>query len=85
MPLIYISSQHRLVRHRAAVRTLATHFVVGNVDGDRRGLEAVIHAAGKQCHGRFGSLQIDEKKSPSCTATTLSYERSQQSAEPTGA
>lgn len=39
-----------------------THFVFGNVDDDRRGLEAAIHAAGKQCHGRFGSLAIEGKK-----------------------
>lgn len=39
-----------------------THFVFGNVDDDRRGLEAAIKAAGKTCHGRFGSLEIAGKK-----------------------
>lgn len=39
-----------------------THFVFGNVDGDRRGLEAAIRTAGQQCHGRFGSLEIAETK-----------------------
>jgi uncharacterized protein len=35
-----------------------THFVFGNVDDDRRTLEAAILAAGKTCHGRFGSLEL---------------------------
>lgn len=39
-----------------------THFVFGNVDGDRRALEAAIRATGKQCHGRFGSLDIEGRK-----------------------
>lgn len=39
-----------------------THFVFGNVDDDRRALEAVIRAAGKTCHGRFGRLELDNRK-----------------------
>lgn len=39
-----------------------THFVFGNVDDDRRGLEAAIRAAGKTCHGRFGELELAGKK-----------------------
>ena len=39
-----------------------THFVFGNVDDDRRGLEAAIKAAGKVSHGRFGSLELEGKK-----------------------
>jgi len=38
-----------------------THFVFGNVDHDRGGLEAAIKAAGKTCHGRFGSLELEGK------------------------
>lgn|SRR5487761_1344525 len=38
------------------------HFVFGNVDHDRRGLQAAIQAAGKICHGRFGSLELEGKK-----------------------
>ncbi|HVX15506.1 MAG TPA: YfcE family phosphodiesterase [Pirellulales bacterium] len=39
-----------------------THFVLGNVDHDQVGLEAVIRKAGKNYHGRFGSLELAEKK-----------------------
>jgi putative phosphoesterase len=39
-----------------------THFVFGNVDGDPRSLEAAIVAAGGVCHGRFGSLELADKK-----------------------
>lgn len=35
-----------------------THFVFGNVDWDRRELERAIAAAGQQCHGRFGRLEL---------------------------
>ncbi len=39
-----------------------THFVLGNVDNDQAGLEAAIRKAGKDCHGRFGSLELAGKK-----------------------
>jgi putative phosphoesterase len=39
-----------------------THFVFGNVDGEPRGLEAAIAAAGGVCHGRFGSLELAGQK-----------------------
>ena len=39
-----------------------THFVFGNIDGDPRGLEAAILAAGGVCHGRFASLEIVGQK-----------------------
>lgn len=39
-----------------------THFVFGNVDDDRRALEAAILAAGKTCHGRFGRLDLAGRK-----------------------
>ncbi|HQU43146.1 MAG: YfcE family phosphodiesterase [Planctomycetia bacterium 21-64-5] len=35
-----------------------THFVFGNVDHDGHALEAAIRSAGKQCHGRFGMLEL---------------------------
>src|SRR5687768_14248903 len=34
------------------------HFVFGNVDYDVQPLRRAIKAAGKQCHERFGSLEI---------------------------
>lgn len=39
-----------------------THFVFGNVDDDRKALEAAILAAGKQCHGRFGALELEGQR-----------------------
>lgn len=35
-----------------------THFVFGNVDEDREGLEFLIQSAGQTCHGRFGALPL---------------------------
>jgi putative phosphoesterase len=39
-----------------------TDFVFGNCDGDRRGLAEAIEAAGKTCHGDFGSLELEGKR-----------------------
>jgi putative phosphoesterase len=38
------------------------HFVFGNVDHDHHLLAAAIRQAGKTCHDRFGSLQLEQKK-----------------------
>ncbi|HEX4150402.1 MAG TPA: YfcE family phosphodiesterase, partial [Pirellulales bacterium] len=39
-----------------------THFVFGNVDTDVQDLEAAIKAAGQTCHGRFGRLEIGQRR-----------------------
>src|SRR5262245_27134737 len=36
-----------------------SHFVFGNVDYDRAGLEAAIEAAGQTCHGEFGAIDLE--------------------------
>jgi len=38
------------------------HFVFGNVDWDKDGLRAEIKACGQQCHGEFGSLEVDSRQ-----------------------
>jgi putative phosphoesterase len=37
-----------------------THFVFGNVDGDREILAEAIRSAGQTCHDRFGSIRLGE-------------------------
>ena len=39
-----------------------THFVFGNVDHNAAELQRAIHSAGKVCHDRFGTLELDGKK-----------------------
>jgi len=39
-----------------------THFVFGNVDGDREAFRIAISAAGQTCHGVFGELEIAGKR-----------------------
>ena len=39
-----------------------THFVFGNVDGNEGALRRAIESAGQTCHGRFGSLEIGNRK-----------------------
>jgi putative phosphoesterase len=39
-----------------------THFVLGNVDTPELPLREAIAAAGQTCHGRFGSLEIGERR-----------------------
>jgi uncharacterized protein len=39
-----------------------THFVFGNVDTQPARLEAAIQAAGQTCHGRFGQLELADRR-----------------------
>jgi putative phosphoesterase len=39
-----------------------TDFVFGNCDVDRRGLADAIEAAGQNCHGEFGGLELAGKR-----------------------
>lgn len=39
-----------------------THWVFGNVDGDRPALRRAIDEAGHTCHEQFGSLEIEGKQ-----------------------
>ena len=39
-----------------------THYVFGNVDWGQQRLREAIASAGQTCHGRFGSLTLDQRK-----------------------
>jgi len=39
-----------------------THFVFGNVDHDEARLQEAIEVSQQTCHGRFGSLEIADRK-----------------------
>ncbi len=39
-----------------------THFVFGNVDHDRAVLRAAAEEAGQFCHGRFGEIELGDRR-----------------------